>query len=87
MKANPCSRLPIDPRLVQLGTVFTPATPIQSADLFSGRSDLLLRIADAVNQPGMHCILFGERGVGKTSTSRLSPGTSMRSARRPADRC
>ena len=71
--ANSGSRLPIDPRLVRLGMVFTPATPIQSADLFSGRSNLLLRIADAVNQPGMHCILFGERGVGKTSLANILP--------------
>lgn len=65
--------LPVDPRLVQLGEVFTPATPIQHADLFSGRNDLLLRIADAVSQRGMHCILFGERGVGKTSLANILP--------------
>ena len=65
--------LSIDPRIVRLGTVFTPAAPIQSADLFSGRSRLLLRIADAVNQRGMHCILFGERGVGKTSLANILP--------------
>ena len=53
--------------------MFTPATPIQNADLFSGRSELLLRIADAVNQRGMHCILFGERGVGKTSLANILP--------------
>ena len=57
----------VDPRAIQLSTVFTPATPIRDATLFSGRSDILIRIADAVNQLGMHCILFGERGVGKTS--------------------
>ena len=40
----------------------------------------MLRIADAVNQPGMHCILFGERGVGKTSLANILPaviGDSM----------
>ena len=58
---------PVDPRTIQLGQVFTPSAPIRDATLFSGRSDILIRIADAVNQIGMHCILFGERGVGKTS--------------------
>lgn len=58
---------PVDPRAIQLGQVFTPSAPIRDAALFSGRSDILIRIADAVNQIGMHCILFGERGVGKTS--------------------
>ncbi len=65
--------LPVDPRLVQLGEAFTPAAPIHDADLFSGRNDLLLRIADAVSQQGMHCILFGERGVGKTSLANILP--------------
>ena len=58
---------PVDPRAIQLGQVFTPSAPIRDAALFSGRGDILIRIADAVNQIGMHCILFGERGVGKTS--------------------
>ena len=68
MAAN---NLPVDPRILRVGTVFTPATPITDADLFSGRQDLLVRIADAVNQRGMHCILFGERGVGKTSLANI----------------
>ena len=64
---------PVDPRVLQVGNVFTPAAPIQDADLFSGRRSLLVRIADAVNQRGMHCILFGERGVGKTSLANILP--------------
>ena len=75
MAVNSEKNPPVDPRMVQLGEVFTPATPIQDADLFSGRSDLLLRIADAVSQRGMHCILFGERGVGKTSLANILPVT------------
>ena len=70
MTAN---NLPVAPRILRVGTVFTPATPITDADLFSGRQDLLIRIADAVNQRGMHCILFGERGVGKTSLANILP--------------
>ena len=73
MAENSSRTIPVDPKLVQLGEVFTPATPIQDADLFSGRSELLLRIADAVSQRGMHCILFGERGVGKTSLANTLP--------------
>ena len=63
---------PVDPRELQLGNAFTPAAPIRDTALFSGRIDLLIRIADAVNQPGMHCILFGERGVGKTSLANIA---------------
>ena len=75
MKGNNGKIPPVDPRLVQLGEVFTPAAPIQDADLFSGRKGLLVRIAHAVNQRGMHCILFGERGVGKTSLANILPST------------
>lgn len=70
MTAN---NLPLDPRIFQVGNVFTPATPLRDADLFSGRQELLVRIADAVIQRGMHCILFGERGVGKTSLVNILP--------------
>ena len=63
--------LPVDPRAVQLGNIFTPAAPIRDAALFSGRVEILYRVADAVNQVGMHCILFGERGVGKTSLANI----------------
>ena len=73
MKENGEKTPLVDPRLVQLGEVFTPAAPIQDGDLFSGRNNLLLRIADAVSQRGMHCILFGERGVGKTSLANILP--------------
>ena len=62
---------PVDPRAVQLGNIFTPAAPIRDAALFSGRVEVLYRVADAVNQVGMHCILFGERGVGKTSLANI----------------
>ena len=73
MKDNGGKTPLVDPRLVQLGEIFTPAAPIQDGDLFSGRNNLLLRIADAVSQRGMHCILFGERGVGKTSLANILP--------------
>ncbi len=73
MTANVASNPPVDPRVLQLGNVFTPAAPIRDTDLFSGRRSLILRIADAVNQRGMHCIVFGERGVGKTSLANILP--------------
>ena len=75
MKENGEKTPLVDPRLVRLGSVFTPAAPIQNEDLFSGRNDLLVRIAHAVSQRGMHCILFGERGVGKTSLANILPST------------
>jgi hypothetical protein len=50
-----------------LAAIFTPAAPIEDPELFSGRLELLdeLRLELAVS--GTNFVLFGERGVGKTS--------------------
>jgi Cdc6-like AAA superfamily ATPase len=53
--------------------IFTPSTPISVADLFAGRSEQIFRIVDAVGERGRHVILYGERGVGKTSLSQITP--------------
>jgi Cdc6-like AAA superfamily ATPase len=46
---------------------FRPAAPIDKETLFAGRTEQIRRVVDAINQPGQHAIVFGERGVGKTS--------------------
>ncbi len=53
------------------GAVFTPGAPINERELFAGRQDQVLKIIDAVSQRGCHAILYGERGVGKTSLSNM----------------
>jgi hypothetical protein len=53
------------------GSVFTPGAPINEKDLFAGRQDQVEKIIDAVSQRGCHAILYGERGVGKTSLSNM----------------
>jgi len=73
---------PID-REVLVGRVFTPATPVSEGALFAGRMVQLRKVLDTINQRGQHTIIFGERGVGKTSlasvlSSRLRiPGTTV----------
>lgn len=62
----------IDPTLkgdlhIRAGLVFTPASPIHEKDVFAGRSDQITTIIDAISQRGKHVIIYGERGVGKTS--------------------
>lgn len=47
--------------------IFKPATPIDDKRLFVGRLDQIDQLIEAVHQDGMHAILYGERGVGKTS--------------------
>lgn len=52
---------------LRLSSVFQPAAPINSEELFRGRKPQVRAVVDAINQPGRHAILFGGRGVGKTS--------------------
>jgi Cdc6-like AAA superfamily ATPase len=58
---------------LSLSRVFTPATAINSEDLFYGRINQVRAVVDAINQVGQHAILYGERGVGKTSLGRILP--------------
>lgn len=46
---------------------FSPGAPVQEKDLFSGRTSQIRALTDAVSQRGRHAIVYGERGVGKTS--------------------
>ncbi|WP_177196650.1 AAA family ATPase [Duganella sp. CF517] len=48
---------------------FSPSAPIDQKVLFAGRIQQFTDVANAVAQRGQHVILFGERGVGKTSLS------------------
>ena len=54
-----------------LGTVFKPTSPINREDLFAGRQSQRQDVLDAINQQGQHAVLYGERGVGKTSLANM----------------
>ena len=54
----------------EISTLFDGA-PIDEEDLFAGRSHEVRRILDAVFARSKHVVLFGERGVGKTSLSNV----------------
>ncbi len=58
-------------RFMRSGEIFTPSAPINNQALFAGRVNQLNRIIGAVSQRGQHAILFGERGVGKTSLANV----------------
>jgi Cdc6-like AAA superfamily ATPase len=55
----------------EAGRVFNPNTPIDEKDLFAGRVEQVRRVIDVINQKGQHAIIFGERGVGKTSLANV----------------
>src|SRR3989442_3775491 len=56
---------------VEAGRVFTPNRPIDEKALFAGRTVQIRRVIDVVRGEGQHAILFGERGVGKTSLANV----------------
>lgn len=58
---------------LRLTRVFQPSAPINKEKLFHGRRSQVRAIIDAINQPGRHAILFGGRGVGKTSLGKILP--------------
>lgn len=50
--------------------LFSPGAPIDENELFAGRQSQIDKIIEAVLQRGHHAIIYGERGVGKTSLAR-----------------
>lgn len=56
---------------VKINSSFSPAAPIDRRSLFAGRLQQIDEIIDAVTQRGQHAIIFGERGVGKTSLANI----------------
>ncbi len=58
-------------RSLHVSRVFSPTAPIDERDLFTGRNQQIKRLIDAINQKGTHAIVFGERGVGKTSLANV----------------
>jgi Cdc6-like AAA superfamily ATPase len=57
----------------EINQLFTPSTPVTVAELFAGRSSQMLRIIDTIAETGRHAVLYGERGVGKTSLMQVVP--------------
>ena len=71
MKAIEHAKL-TDIRMTLSSQAFNPSGPVSHRDLFAGRESQLSDVMGAVGQSGQHAILFGERGVGKTSLASLA---------------
>ncbi len=56
---------------IKAAKVFTPRTPVSLRELFAGRWEHMTKLGDAVSQAGLHVIIYGERGVGKTSLANI----------------
>lgn len=74
MTANDPFGLSRESKIVASGIrqVFTPHQPIRSVDLFFGRQKEVQKIIEQINTPGQHCLLYGDRGVGKTSLANVT---------------
>ncbi len=55
----------------RVAEVFSPSAPIDQARLFAGRIPQVNEVINVVSQRGQHAILYGERGVGKTSLANV----------------
>lgn len=58
-------------KLGLVGEIYTPAYPIEVQNLFSGRKDELQKAISFIPQKGYHLIIYGDRGVGKTSFANI----------------
>lgn len=61
-----------DSKLEQIRTrlraAFTPSRPVLDAAMFAGRRALLTHVIRSIEDQQLHVVLFGPRGIGKTST-------------------
>ena len=58
-------------RLFKISEIYTPAYPIEIQDLFSGRIEQISKAVTLLPQKGYHIIVYGDRGVGKTSFANI----------------
>lgn len=83
--------LPLDPFGLERETliaksgvrrVFTPHQPVSDLDLLFGRQEEVRRLIEALNTPGQHVLLYGERGVGKSSLANVVATAGRHSLRK-----
>lgn len=53
------------------GSAFSPGASIKEKDVFAGRTGQIRRVIDAITQDGKSVLIYGERGVGKTSLANV----------------
>lgn len=52
---------------MRLREAFTPSQPISDTRKFAGRKDLLRTLIRSIEDQQLHVVLYGDRGIGKTS--------------------
>lgn len=51
--------------------VFTPFSPVHKSELLSGRETEILSVISSINTPGQHALIYGNRGIGKSSLANV----------------
>lgn len=51
--------------------VFTPFSPVHKSELLSGREAEILSVISSINTPGQHALIYGNRGIGKSSLANV----------------
>ncbi len=59
-------------KLRLINEIFTPSSPVENIELFSGRKNELEEIRQAILEKGQHAVMYGPRGAGKTSLANMS---------------
>jgi Cdc6-like AAA superfamily ATPase len=58
-------------KLLFIDEIFTPSSPIENKELFSGRTEQYEQIRETLKEKGQHAIMYGHRGAGKTSLANM----------------
>lgn len=53
--------------------IFSPSAPIDRFEFFIGRNRQLTAVRDTIEERGQHAVMYGGRGVGKTSIGNVLP--------------
>ncbi|WP_435083400.1 AAA family ATPase [Gordonia hongkongensis] len=69
---EPDHNLSLEAQLAILRTIFRPSAPTEDREMFKGRTRELAGVISSVQQLGQHVIVYGERGVGKTSLAYMA---------------
>lgn len=58
-------------RALEVASAFRPSAPVDQRDLLAGRTEQLETVFEVLRELGQHAVIYGERGVGKTSLSKV----------------
>jgi Holliday junction resolvasome RuvABC ATP-dependent DNA helicase subunit len=54
-------------KTVNVDSYFTPSKPVSMPENLRGRNGEITKILSALTTPGRHCMIYGDRGIGKSS--------------------